>query len=132
MTVAELTGRELEIATAKALGWTAHAGWWGGARREGWAVNDPTFPPKLRWHCYTTEQEAWQSTTPRYLTDPVAFASVLAALDADQVRTNILFTPHLGEAIASIIDTWNEVWDRGKTREEAMLKVFVKWKQAIP
>lgn len=118
----ELSGRPLEVAVAKALGWTCdsfYADW-----------HDVTGPNFEFGHSGETADEAWEKGAPAYLTDPVAFASVLAALDADQVRTNILFTPHLGEAIASIIDTWNEVWDRGKTREEAMLKAFVKWKQA--
>jgi hypothetical protein len=65
-------GRDLEIAVAKALGWTCttHADDW-----------HNVMGPANEWGADgETVAEAWEQGAPKYLTDPIAFASVLAAL----------------------------------------------------
>jgi hypothetical protein len=60
-----LTGRALEIAVCKALGWDVTYD----DETDSWGLIDP----RGRWSAgCVDEADAWQTRTPRYLTDPAA------------------------------------------------------------
>lgn len=137
---AELSGRELEIAVAKALGWTL---------RYDTVMSDDDAPQLISgWVavmpngkvCMTglcdTEDLAWKWGSPKPLTKADDFVVVLAALDGEPCD----WSSHKGQ---SGYDTaiWKQTpegqWEDpvffrgyGATYQEATCRAFVAWKAA--
>lgn len=115
-----LSGRELEIAVAKALGWTCttHADDW-----------HNVMGPDNEWGADgETVADAWEQGAPKYLTDPVAFDEAMKALDAGGDWT---LTKEMGKYIAL---KWRgsrgiiAAEATGATYREAACRCLVAWK----
>lgn len=120
MTADVLSGRELEIAVAKALSWTADGD---DSDRGLWRLyqHSGRIPGPYWW---PSAEEAWQKDSPHYLTDPVAFASVLVAITATQTKWTHGST-RSGHGFATIFPDTSAT---GDTYQEATLRAFVAWK----
>lgn len=131
--MSELSGADLEVATAKALGWTAYV-WnertWlrnpSGAGRNG-------YYPLGDIMGYTGNEEfTWRECRPRYLSEPVLFASVLKALDKyDWKSHHQKKLGHHGRAFYSCTiyrDMLSAQTREGATFEEAVCRAVVAFK----
>jgi hypothetical protein len=72
--------RELEIAVAKKLGWTAFDA--GVEEEPNFILKDPSghWHGDHEWGATGTEDEAWRGSAPRFATDPVTTMALLQAI----------------------------------------------------
>lgn len=117
-----LSGRSLEIAVAKALGITVTTNPYGATLVQG-KFNQPLHPFSAK-----TAKEAYKRYAPHSLTDPVAFASVLAALEASGRYWHFgrRFTYWAAVSREDLDEDW--IRAEGDTYQEAMCRAVVAWK----
>lgn len=124
----QLSGRNLEVAVAKALGYAVYENTDFAPQRQ-WGLRGP-----LGYAGVTTDMQArvYEDCAKKYLTDPVAFDTVLAAAEASDRCTyyDISVSVKGKFAKASIAPMLNFQEFRGATRQEAFLRAFVAWKGA--
>jgi hypothetical protein len=120
----ELSGRPLEIATARALGFRFA----GDPETLLLHLLDPDGDRVTSF--YDNEVDLWAFEGLHYLTDGNAFASVLAALDAAEVAWELEGPGRKKLAKAEIFAPGSGPACRGATYQEAMCRCFVNWSRS--